>query len=258
MTVIDKRAEIHPDAKIADKVTIGPWSVIGADVEIDEGTWIGPHVVINGPTRIGKDNKFYQFSSIGEAPQDLTYAGEPTSLEIGNNNIIREHCTISRGTMKGGGATKIGNDNFFMACSHIAHDCVVEDETIFANYAALSGHVIVKKQAKIGAYSGIHQFCTIGEHCFVARATYVGKDALPYLLVAGNTASVCGLNTVGLKRGGFSPEVIEHLRRAYKIIFRQGLSIQQAIAELIAMLPECEDVRALVHALQNTQRGILR
>lgn len=256
--VIDKRAEVHPQAIIADNVTIGPWTVIGADVEIGEGTWIGPHVVIEGPIRIGKHNRIYQFTSLGGPPQDLTYQDEKTTLEIGDHNIIREYCTISRGTQKGGGVTCVGSHNFLMAYTHIGHDCSVGDNAVFANYAALSGHVVVENFVKIAAFSGIHQFCTIGAHSFVARATYVGKDVVPYVLVAGNTAAVCGLNTIGLKREGFSTEVLEHLRRAYRIIFRQSLTVQEAIVKLLEMVPECSQVRPLINALQSSQRGILR
>jgi len=256
--MIDKRSEIHPNTNIADDVTIGPWTTIGEGVEIGSGSQISSHAIIKGNTRIGKNNKILQFTTIGEDPQDLNYAGENTVLEIGDNNIIREYCTVHRGTEKGGGLTRLGNHNFLMAYSHIAHDCLVGDHTIFANYAALSGHVTVEDHAKIGAFSGIHQFCIIGAHSFIAKATYVSKDVLPYLLVAGNTASVCGLNTVGLKREGFSSDVIEQLRRAYKIIFRQGLTVQRAIVELHEMIPECAEVRTFIDALQNSQRGILR
>ena len=256
--MIDKRSEIHPEATIADDVSIGPWTIIEKGVEIGAGTCIASHAIIKGNTRIGKNNKISQFTTIGEEPQDLTYVDQNTRLEIGDNNIIREYSTVHRGTEKGGGITRLGNHNFLMAYSHIAHDCLVGNHTIFANYAALSGHVIIEDHAKIGAFSGIHQFCTIGAHSFIARATYVGKDVLPYLLIAGNTASVCGLNTVGLKREGFNADVIEQLRRAYKIIFRQGMTVQQAIVELHEMIPECPEVRAFIDALQNSQRGILR
>lgn len=256
--MIDKRAVVHPKAKIHDSVIIGPWSIIGEDVEIDENTWVGAHVIIEGPTKIGKNNKFFSFSSIGADPQDLTFSGEKTSLIIGERNIFRENCTISRGTKKGGGTTKIGNNNFFMASIHIGHDCIVGDSTIFNNYAALAGHVTIEDHAKIGPYSGIHQFCVVGAHSFIARATYVPKDVLPFLMVAGNTANVCGLNTVGLKREGFTLEDLEGIRRAYKVIFRKGLSAQQAIVELKKMVSECKHVRGFIQALENTERGILR
>lgn len=256
--MIDPRADIHPSAKIAEGVHIGPWSVIGNDVEIDSGTWIGPHVVINGPTRIGKNNKIYQFASIGDAPQDVTYSGEKTTLEIGSNNVIREYCTINRGTGKGGGHTQLGDHNFLMAYVHIAHDCRVGNHTIFANYAALSGHVIIEDFAIIGAYSAIHQFCTIGIHSFIAVATYIRKDVMPYVITSGYNAATCGLNAVGLKRRGYSAEAIETLRRAYKIIFRRGLTVEQSLVELEQFLPECPEVQPMIDSLKNSQRGIVR
>lgn len=256
--MIDPRADIHPTAKIADGVHIGPWTVIGNDVEIDSGTWVGPHVVINGPTKIGKDNKIYQFASIGDAPQDLRYSGEKTTLEIGLNNVIREYCTINRGTVKGGGHTQIGDHNFFMAYAHIAHDCKVGNHTIFANYAALSGHVTINDFVIIGAYSAIHQFCIIGLHSFIAAATYINKDVLPYVTIAGYMAATCGLNAVGLRRRGFSAETVEILRRAYKIVFRRGLTVEQSLLELEELLPECPEVKPLIDTLKNSQRGIVR
>lgn len=256
--MIDERAIIHPSAKLAAGVTVGPGSVIGADVEIGEGTWIGPHVVIQGPTVIGKNNKIFQFASVGDEPQDITYKGEPTRLEIGDNNVIREYCMISRGTVKGGGITKIGHSNYLMAYSHIGHDCLLGNNIIMINYSALSGHVIVNDFATIGAYAAIHQFCHVGAYAFIARATYVTKDVLPYVMIAGHTTSVCGLNTVGLRRRGFSAVAIEHLRRAYKIIFRKGLTVQQAVAELETMQQDCPEVIPLIDALNKSARGIVR
>lgn len=256
--MIDHRAEIHPGAKIANNVTIGPWTVVGDQVEIGEGTTIGPHVVLHGPTKIGKNNHIFQFSSIGECPQDKKYQGEDTLLEIGDNNTIREFCTINRGTTQGGGVTRIGNDNWIMAYVHIAHDCIVGNHTIFANNAALAGHVVVDDYVTLAAFSGIHQFCRIGEYSFIAKASYVTKDVLPYVLVSGYNASACGLNTVGLKRHGFSTDIVENLRRAYKIIFRQGLTVQQAIADLHELLVDCSEVRPLIQSLKTATRGIVR
>jgi UDP-N-acetylglucosamine acyltransferase len=249
---------IHPSAKLAAGVSIGPGSVIGADVEIGEGTWIGPHVVIQGPTVIGKNNKIFQFASVGDEPQDITYKGEPTRLEIGDNNVIREYCMISRGTVKGGGITRIGDDNYLMAYSHIGHDCIMGSHIIMINYSALSGHVIVDNFATIGAYAAIHQFCHVGAYAFIARATYVTKDVLPYVMIAGHTTSACGLNTVGLRRRGFSSTAVEHLRRAYKIIFRRGLTVQQAVAELETMQADCPEVIPMIDALNQSSRGIVR
>lgn len=256
--MIDERAMIHPSAKLAKGVSVGPGAVIGAGVEIDENTWIGPHAVIEGPTVIGKNNKIFQFSSIGDEPQDITYKGEATRLEIGDNNIIREYCMISRGTVKGGGVTRVGSGNFLMAYSHIGHDCVVGNQVIMVNYAALSGHVIVDDFAIIGPYAAVHQFCHIGAYAFIARATYVTKDVLPYVMIAGHTTSACGINTVGLRRRGFSSTSIDCLRRAYKIIFRKGLTVQQAVVELESIRLECPEVIPMLNALSQSTRGIVR
>lgn len=256
--MIDERAIIHPSAKIGQGVSIGPGAVIGEDVEIGDGTWIGPYVVIRGPTVIGKNNKIFQFASIGDAPQDVTYKGEATRLEIGDENIIREYCMINRGTVKGGGLTKIGHQNFLMAYAHVGHDCMLGNQIIMVNYSALSGHVIVDDYAIIGPYAAIHQFCKIGAYAFIARATYVNKDVLPYLMVIGPTTGTCGINTVGLKRRGFSSATVDQLRRAYKIIFRKSLTVQEALAELELMQDECPEVLPLIDSLNASTRGIVR
>lgn len=256
--MIDERAMIHPTAKIAAGVTIGSGTVIGADVEIGENTWIGPHVVIEGPTTIGKNNKIFQFASVGDEPQDITYKGEPTRLEIGDNNVIREYCMISRGTVKGGGLTRVGDNNFFMAYSHIGHDCMIGNHIIMVNHAALSGHVIVNDYAIIGPYAAVHQFCHVGAYAFIARATYVTKDVLPYVMIAGHNTSAFGINTVGLRRRGFSTTAIDCLRRAYKVIFRKGLTVQQALAELEVMQQECPEIIPLIDGLNQSTRGIVR
>ncbi len=256
--MIDERAIIHPSSKVAAGVSIGPGSVIGPDVEIGENTWIGPHVIIQGPTVIGKNNKIFQFASVGDEPQDITYKGEPTRLEIGDNNIIREYCMISRGTVKGGGVTRVGDQNYLMAYAHIGHDCIVGNNTIMVNHAALSGHVIIHDYAIIGPYAAVHQFCQIGAYAFIARATYVTKDVLPYVMIAGHTTSACGINTVGLRRRGFSSSAIDYLRRAYKIIFRKGLTVQQAVAELELMQLDCPEVIPMIDALNKSLRGIVR
>lgn len=256
--MIDEHAIIHPSAKLAEGVSVGPGSIIGADVEIGEGTWVGPHVVIQGPTTIGKNNKIFQFASVGDEPQDITYQGEPTRLEIGDNNVIREYCMISRGTVKGGGLTSVGNNNFLMAYAHIGHDCIVKNDTIMVNYSALSGHVVLDDYAIIGAYAAVHQFCHVGAYAFIARATYVTKDVLPYIMIAGHTTSACGINTVGLRRRGFSSSAIDHLRRAYKIIFRKGFTVQQAVTELEQMQADCPEVIPMIDVLNNSSRGIVR
>ena len=257
--MIHELADVHPEAMIADDVEVGPWTSIGPRVEIGAGSWVGPHVVIKGPTKIGRNNKVYQFSSIGDDPQDVTYQGEDTFLEIGDNNVIREYCMINRGTVKGGGLTELGNNNFLMAYVHIGHDCHVSNDIIMTNYAALSGHVTIEDHAIIGGYSAIHQFCTIGKYSFVTKATYITKDVLPYIIVAGNSSpSAFGLNSVGLKRHGFAQETIDQLRRAYKIIFRKGNTVQQAIADLLEMVPGCPEIKSLIDAMQNSERGIVR
>lgn len=256
--MISEHAIIDPAARIAEGVSIGPGTIIGPDVTIGEGTWIGPHVVIQGPTVIGKHNKIFQFASVGDEPQDITYKGEPTRLEIGDRNIIREYCMISRGTVKGGGLTTVGDNNFFMAYTHIGHDCVVGNHVIMVNYSALSGHVVIEDYTNVGAYAAIHQFCHVGAYAFIARATYVTKDVLPYVMIAGHTTSACGINTVGLRRRGFSSLVIDELRRAYKIIFRKGLTVQQAITELNALAVNCQEIHMMINALNQATRGIVR
>lgn len=256
--MISEHAIIHPSAKIGDAVSIGPGTFIGADVEIGEGTWIGPHVVIQGPTEIGKHNNIFQFASLGDAPQDKTYNNEPTVLQIGDHNVIREFCTISRGTVKGGGKTVIGSHNFFMAYTHVGHDCILEDHITMVSYSALSGHVHVEHHAIIGGYAAIHQFVKLGAYCFIGRATYVGKDVLPYLMISGYDATTCGLNIVGLKRAGFASSSIDVLRRAYKIIFRKGFTTQQAQAELEGMQQEYPEVIPFIDAILSSTRGIQR
>lgn len=254
--MIDKTAIIDPSAKIASNVHIGPYSVIGPDVEIGEGTWIGPHVVINGPTRIGRDNKIFQFSSIGELPQDLKFKGETTYLEVGDRNTIREFCTINRGTTQDKGITKIGNDNLLMAYVHIAHDCEVGNHTIFANNASLAGHVKVEDFVTLGGFSGVFQFCRVGAHSFISTNSVVIKDIPPYVKVSGYYAKPFGLNTIGLQRRGFTEEAITELKRAYKIIYRNGLTVIQAIEELQKMVEPA--VRPLIQFIESSNSGIVR
>jgi len=254
--VIDKTAVIDPQAIIAKNVHIGPYSVIGADVEIGEGTRIGPHVVIQGPTRIGCDNQIFQFSSIGAAPQDLKFKGEQTYLEIGDRNIIREFCTLNRGTVQDKGLTRIGNDNLLMAYVHIAHDCVIGNHTIFANNASLAGHVIVEDYAILSGFSGVFQFCRVGAHSFAATNAVIIKDVPPFVKVSGYYAKPFGLNIVGLQRIGFDKETITALRRAYKIIYRNGLTTNQALEELQKM--ELPQVKRLVDFISSSTAGIVR
>ena len=256
--MIDSRAVIHPKAEIAADVDIGPYTVIGPDVTVDSGTWIGPHVVINGPARIGRDNKVFQFASVGEIPQDKKYRGETTLLEIGDRNVIREFCTINRGTVLGGGATRIGSDNWIMAYVHIAHDCQVGDHTIFANNASLAGHVIIEDYVILGGFSQVHQFCSLGMHCFTAFGSGIAKDIPPFVMVSGHPAAPHGLNVEGLRRRGFSTETIAHLRRAYRVLYRSNLTLRDAVEQLKTMADDCPEVELIVAFLEKTERGIVR
>ncbi len=256
--MISAQAMIDPSAKIAEGVTIGHGAIVGSDVVIGENTWVGPHVVIQGPTSIGKNNKIFSFASVGDEPQDVTYKGEPTRLEIGDNNVIREFCLISRGTVNGGGITRIGNHCLFLAYSHVGHDCKLGNYVSMVSYAALSGHVTVDDYATIGAYSGVHQFCKVGAYAFITGATYIKKDVLPYVIISGQDTTVYGINIVGLKRRGFSAEAIDALRRAYKVVFRKGLTVQQSIADLEKMLDEFPEVSLMIDFLTQSKRGIVR
>jgi len=256
--VIHPQAIVDPGAKIGKNVHIGPFSVIGPGVEIGDDTWIGPHVVINGPTRIGKNNKIYQFSSLGEAPQHLGYKGEPTRLEIGDRNIIREYCTFNRATASGGGVTRLGDDNFIMAYCHLAHDCHVGNRTIFANGTSLAGHVSVEDYVIFGGFTLIHQFCRVGAHGMTGIGTVTFKDIPPYLLVAGNTAVPHGLNVRGLKRRQFSDASIEALRKAYKILYKSGLGLNEAIEQLEPIAKDCAEVAHFLTFIKRSERGIIR
>jgi UDP-N-acetylglucosamine acyltransferase len=258
--VIDERAIIDPKAKLAANVSIGPYTVIGANVEIGEGTWIGPNVVIKGRTKIGRNNKIFQFASIGEDPQHLHYKGEDTLLEIGDNNIFREFCTLNRGTVQGGGVTKIGDRNMLMAYVHIAHDCVLGNDIIFVNNASLAGHVIIEDHVILSGFAEIAQFCTIGAYSFVAAVTGIPKDVLPYVSVSGyhGKTTVYGLNLVGLRRKGFSRDTIKKLRQAYHVIFQEDLTVKEALPKLKAMVNDCPEVQRFVDMLKKSKRGIVR
>lgn len=255
--MIHPLAIVDPEAKIGKDVQIGAFSIIGAGVEIGNETWIGPHVVINGPARIGSKNRIFQFSSIAEAPQHTGYKGEPTWLEIGDRNIIREYCTLNRGTVEGGGATRLGHDNFIMAYCHVAHDCQVGNRTIFANGTSLAGHVRVEDQVIFGGFSMIHQFCRVGAHAMTGISTVTFKDIPPYLLVAGNTAVPHGLNVRGLKRRNFSEQSIESLRQAYKLVYKSGLRLSEA-TEQLAQAATNPEVRHFLDFIKKSERGIVR
>jgi UDP-N-acetylglucosamine acyltransferase len=257
--MIHRTAIVDPEAEIREGVEIGPYSVIEKGVFIGEGTKIGPHVVIREGTRIGKACQIFQFASIGEAPQAFFYRGEKTSLSIGDQNVIREFVTLHRGTIKGGGKTVIGNENFFMAYSHVAHDCQIGDQVTLANGATLAGHIIIENCAIIGALSAIHQFCRVGAYAILGGLSGILLDIPPYTKAQGDRARLFGLNTVGLKRANFSEETLKALKKAYRIIFRSGLRLEKALRAVeeddIFQTPE---VRHLLDFIQHSKRGICR
>lgn len=256
--MIDPKAVVDVNAEIADDVRIGPFSVIGPDVQIDSGTVIGPHVVIKGPTAIGKDNHIYQFASIGEDPQDKKYADEITRLEIGDRNTIREFCTMHRGTQQDQGLTLIGSDNLFMAYTHVAHDCVIGDHVIMANGASIAGHVHMGDHAILGGFTLVHQFTQIGEYSFSAMGSAITQDIPPYVMVGGRPTRPHGINSVGMERNGISPEVIRQIRKAYKILFKMNLRLEDAIEEIEDLAGESNELSNMVSFLRNVTRGILR
>lgn len=256
--MIHASALIDPAAELADGVDVGPFSVIGAGVQIGAGTVIGPHVVLKGPTLIGKNNRIYQFSSVGEDPQDKKYAGEPTRLEIGDRNVIREFTTLHRGTAQDRGITKIGNDNLFMAYTHVAHDCVVGNGVIMANAASLAGHVQVHDCAILGGFSLVHQFCKIGKYSFSAMGSVIARDIPPFVMVGGSPTEPHGINTVGLERRGFSGDAIREIRRAYKVIYKSGYKLDEAIALLADMATHTPELACMVEFLRQTGRSIVR
>jgi len=256
--LIDPHAIIDPKAQLDENVKVGAFSIIEGGVSIASGTQIESHVVIRGPTKIGRDNHIYQFCSLGEVPQDKKFHGETSRLEIGNNNEIREYCTMNRGTQSGGGVTRIGNDNWIMAYTHFAHDCIVGNHTVFANGASLAGHATVDDYAILGGFSGVHQFCAVGAYSFIAAGSIVFKDVPPYIIAAGNSADANGLNREGLKRHGFSTETIKTLKQAYKIVFRQKMTLKKAIETLQPLSENCIEVRHFIDFLNKSTRGIVR
>jgi len=249
---------IDPAAELAEDVSVGPYSVIEANVTIGAGTDIGPHVVIKGTTRIGSQNRIFQFASIGEEPQDKKYAAEPTSLEIGDRNTIREFVTLNRGTAQDDGVTRLGDDNWIMAYVHIAHDCRIGNETIFANNASLVGHVSVGDYAILGGFTLVHQFCQIGAYSLTAFGSGISKDVPPFVTVGGTPARAHGLNMEGLRRRGFPEESRKALRRAYRTLYRESLSLQDALAALREQAASCAEVGMLVEFLEQQSRGIVR
>lgn len=256
--MIDPRAIVDPSAKLADDVEVGPFSIIGPNVEIGEGTVIGPHVVIKGPTTIGKHNRIFQFSTVGEDTPDLKYKGEPTTLVMGDHNTIREGVTIHRGTIQDRSETTIGNHNLFMAYAHVGHDSVIGNHCILVNNVALAGHVNVGDWAILAGYAMVHQYCNIGAHSFIGAAAFVNKDVPAYVMATGHPAEPKTVNVEGLKRRGFSKEQIREINRAYKTLYRRGLSMEEATAELESIAAEEQAVQLMVDSIKAAERGIIR
>ena len=257
--MIDQTAIIHSNADIHKNVSIGPYSVIGENVSIGSGTVIGSHVVITGPTTIGQNNKIFHFSSIGEDPQDKKFNKDQNSyLEIGDNNTIREYVSINRGTSDGGGKTIIGNNNWIMAYVHIAHDCIIGNNSTFANNTTLAGHVAIQDFVTLGGFTGVHQFCRVGSYSFSAISSVIVKDVPPYILVSGNTAKPSGLNREGLKRNGFDADTISLLKKAYKIIYRKNLTLAEALNELMELSVDSKSVHVMHSFISSSERGIVR
>ncbi|HWP20884.1 MAG TPA: acyl-ACP--UDP-N-acetylglucosamine O-acyltransferase [Burkholderiaceae bacterium] len=262
MATIHPTAIVDPKAELADSVTVGPYAVIGAGVRIGEGTTIGAHCTIEGPTTIGRDNRIFQFASLGAAPQDMKYRGEPTELVIGDRNTIREFCTFNRGTVQDAGVTRVGDDNWIMAYVHLAHDVQLGHHTILANNATLAGHVHVGDWAIVGGLTGVHQFTKIGAHAMIGFASHVSQDVPPYMTVAGNPLSVHGFNAEGLRRRGFSAERISLVKQMHRLLYRKGLTLEQAKAQIAALkgtVPGGDgDVDLLLGFLEASTRGIAR
>lgn len=258
MSNIHPTAIIHPNAEIADDVTISPYVVIGEHVSIDSGTWIGSHTVIQGPTRIGKDNRIFQFNSIGEVPQDKKYRDEPTEFIIGDRNVIREYCTFNRGTVQDIGKTVLGDDNWIMAYVHLAHDCVVGNNTIFANGTTLAGHVAIDDYAILGGFTLVHQFCRVGQYAFTGMGTAIGKDVPPYTMAFGAPAEPRGINKEGLKRNGFDSDSRQRIKEAYRILYRSDLIYKDALAKLENEWGEYADIQRLIEFCKSSERGLIR
>lgn len=256
--MIHPSAIIDASAVLADGVEVGPFAIIGAGVEIGRGTRIGPHAVIRGPAKIGADNRIYQFASVGEDPQDKKYQGEATRLVIGDRNVVRESATIHRGTLQDRGETRIGNDNLFMAYTHVAHDCVVGDQVIMANAASLGGHIEVHDWAILGGFTIVHQFCRIGAHSFSAMGSVVSKDVPPYITIDGHPAVPRGVNSEGLRRRQFSAESISAIRRAYRLLYLSGLKLEDAVAAIRELADDHPVLACMADFVAGSRRSIAR
>lgn len=256
--MIHSTAIVDPSASIAENCEIGAYSIIGADVSIGSGTSLGPHVVVRGPTRIGANNRIFQFASVGDDPQDLKYDGEITQLEIGDNNTIREFTTINRGTEGGGGITRIANNNLLMAYTHVAHDCQLGNHIVMANGASLAGHVSIGNYAILAGFACVHQFCEVGEHAFVGLNSVANRDVAPFTMVVGNYAEAKGINKNGLRRREFSEDVIQALHRAYKVLIRTHGEREEAIAALEEDVGTCQEVVRMIEFVRSSQRGVVR
>ncbi|MDH5277227.1 MAG: acyl-ACP--UDP-N-acetylglucosamine O-acyltransferase [Gammaproteobacteria bacterium] len=258
MTDIHPTAIVDPGAELAAGVSVGPYAVIGRGVEIGAGTTVGAHTVVKGQTKIGRDNRIFQFASIGEDPQDKKYGGEPTKLEIGDRNTFREFCTINRGTAQGGGVTRIGNGNWIMAYVHIAHDCLVGNDVIFSNNTTLAGHVSVDDHVICSGFSAIHQFCRLGAHSFLGGFAAVTRDVPPYIMVAGQPTAPHGINSEGLKRRGFSADQLRNLKDAYRILYREQLQLTEARTRLATLAQTQVELRILVDFIDSSERSLIR
>lgn len=256
--MIDPRASISARAQLAADVSVGAYSIIGDDVQIGAGTIIGPHVVIQGPTQLGSNNRVFQFASIGDAPQDKKYRGEPTRLEIGNNNVFREFCTVNRGTTHDRGVTIIGDDNLFMAYTHVAHDCTVGSKIVMSNCATLGGHVQLGDWVIMGGFSGVHQFTKVGAHAFIANNAAVTRDVPPFVMAVGQPAQPHSINSEGLKRRGFSEQQIRNLRNAYRVLYRSDLRLEQAVAQLKEQAATQTEVAELLAFIGTATRSLIR
>jgi UDP-N-acetylglucosamine acyltransferase len=256
--VIDPRAVVDPSAELDADVNIGPFAVVGPGVRLGTGTWVGPHAVINGPTTIGRDNRIFQFASVGEAPQDKKYAGEATELVMGDRNVVRECATLHRGTAQDAGVTRVGDDNLFMAYSHVAHDCDIGSHVIMANAASLGGHVAIGDWAILGGFTLVHQFCRIGAHAFCQMGSVVTRDVPPYVMIGGHPTAPHGINGEGLRRRGFAADTIAAIRRAYKLLYMSGLKLDEAVDAIRTLARDEPAVLPVAEFVARSERSILR